>query len=207
MKIRTLFLLLIAALFVECGSGSSTSWSTPNSPEGEIKTILVAALTPDIENRTTAEKEMVFWLRKNKYNAFASIDFKKPDKRLPLPEEIEKILKENNIDAVITLRLKDVEEDARYVSANERNAMTINQGYYYNYMNAWNAYFVPGYYAKAKSITIESNIYETSDGKIVFTAVSDAIQASSIEYTISDLVQSVISKIKGSKVLTPSKKK
>jgi len=85
--------------------------------------------------------------------------------------------------------------------------MTINQGYYYNYMNAWNAYFVPGYYSKAKMITIESNVYETSDGKIVFTADSDAIQATNIEYTISDLVQGVVSNIKTSKVLTPSKKK
>jgi len=205
--IRLLSIVLIGIFAAGCGGGSSVRWSTPNKTEGEIKTILVAALSPVPENRITAEEEMVYWLRKNKYNAFASIDFIKPEKRLPRPEEIEKILNENNLDGLITLRLKDVEEDSRYVSANERNAMTINQGYYYNYMNAWNAYFVPGYYSKAKMITIESNVYETSDGKIVFTADSDAMQATNIEYTISDLVQGVVSNIKTSKVLTPSRKK
>ena len=74
-------------------------------------------------------------------------------------------------------------------------------------MNAWNAYFVPGYYSKATKISVESNIYETSDGQIVFTATSETVQASNIEYTISDLTQSVVTKIKSSKVLTASKRK
>lgn len=190
-----------------CGTGSSVSWSVPNEPEGEIKRILVAVLSPVPENRTIAEKETVFWLRKNKYNAVASIDFIPAEKKLPRPEEIDKILKDNNLDGLLTLRLKDVEEDSRYITASENNAMTINQGYYYNYMNAWNAYFVPGYYSKASSIIVESNIYEASDGQIVFTATSETVQATNIEYTISDIAQSVVTKIKSSKVLTSSKQK
>ena len=190
-----------------CGTGSSVNWSTPNEPEGEIKRILVAVLSPVPENRITAEKEAVYWLRKNKYNAFASVDFLPAEKRLPRPEEIEKILKENNLDGLLTLRLKDVEEDSRYITASQVNAMTLNQGYYYNYMNAWNAYFVPGYYSKATKISVESNIYEASDGQIVFTAISETVQASNFEYTISDVTQSVVTKIKSSKVLTVSKRK
>ena len=190
-----------------CGSGSSVNWSIPNEPEGEIKRILVVVLSPVVENRTTGEKETVYSLRAHKFNAFASVDFIDAEKRLPRPEEIEKILKENNLDGLLTLRLKDVEEDSRYVTASQANAMTLNQGYYYNYMNAWNAYFVPGYYTKATKITVESNIYEASDGQIVFTATSETVQATNIEYTISDVAQSVVDKIKSSKVLTASKRK
>ncbi len=206
MKFYLSILLLI--LLAACGiNKSSTSSSTPNIPQEEIKTVLVAVLSPIPENRTLAENEAVYWLRKNKYNAAPTVNYIKAEKKLPRPEEIEKILKENNFDGLLTLRLKDVEEDSRYVTASEKNAVTIQQTYYYNYMNAWNKYYVPGYYSKATSVIVESNLYESSDGKLVFTGVSDTFQSADIENTISNVVQSVVADLKKSKVLTPSKRK
>lgn len=201
-------LILTTVLLATCRTNkSSISSSTPNIPHGEIKTVLVAVLSPIPENRTTAENEAVYWLRKNKYNASPTINYIKAEKKLPRPEEIEKILKEHNFDGLLTLRLKDIEEDSRYVTASEKNAVTIQQTYYYNYMNAWNKYYVPGYYSKATSIIVESNLYESYDGKLVFTGVSDTFQSADYENTISDVVQSVVSNLKKSKVLTVSKRK
>ncbi len=202
--VSLLFVILLSACV---SSRSSISSSTPNVAQGEIKTVLVAALTPIPENRTTAEKEIIYWLRKNKYNATASIDYIKPENRLPRPEEIEKILNDNKFDALLTLRLKDVEEDSRYVTASEKNAITIQQTYYYNYMNAWNAYYVPGYYSKATSIIVESNLYESNGGKILFTGTSEAFKSTDMENTISEIAQSVVSGLKKSKILTASKRK
>lgn len=197
-------IMLCVVLLTGCGSTSS-SYNTPNEVTGEISRVLVVALTAIPENRTTAEKETVYWLRKNKYQAVASVDFLKAEKRLPRVDEIDKILKDQNLNGLITLRLKEVDEKSRYVTTNEASSTTINAGYYYNYMNAWNANYVPGNYKKASSINVESNVYEVSTAKLVFTTTSETLESQNIEYTISDVAQKAVSKIKGAKILTTRK--
>lgn len=196
-------ILLVLSFLLGCGSANTgASYDTPSQPEKEIKKVMVVALTPILENRKTAEKEMEYWLKKDGYNVIASVDYMPTAARLPRQEEIQKAVRNQNIDGVITMRLKDVEEDSRYVSATETHATSLEQTYIYNYVNAWSKYYVPGYYATASILVVETKLFETANDKLIFTATTETFEASSIEKSISNIARTLAGNLKRSKVLT-----
>ena len=202
---RLSFLFGVVVVIPACASFTTDlTYTTPNSPSGPIKKVVVVALTPVVETRTLLENELVFWLRDNGYDATASVKISKPRRRLPEESELRSLVDENGMDGVLTVRLMDVEKESRYVSSTETRATSITDTYVYNYLNAWRDVYVPGYYASSSILKVESNLYEVRKEQIIFTAQSQTLEAASLEGLISDLSQALTYNIKKSKVLTKS---
>ena len=165
---------------------------------------MAVALTPQVDTRRLLENELVYWLRQNGYDATASVKISTPTSTLPRESELRRLVDENNLDGVLTIRLIDVDQESRYVSATETRATSINDTYVYNYLNAWNDTYVPGYYANSTIIKVESNLYEVENEQIVFTSQSETLDAQDIEGLVSDFSQALTHNLNKSKVLTKS---
>jgi len=165
---------------------------------------LVIALTPQTDTRTLLENELVYWLRNDGYDATASVKLAEPLPALLTSEEIKKMVDDHGLQGILTLRLLDLEKETRYVSATETHAVTITDTYVYNYLNAWNSVYVPGYYANSTLLKIETNLFECDNEQMVFTSESQTLDAQSFEEVISDLSKALAFNIKKSKVLTKS---
>lgn len=63
--------------------------------------------------------------------------------RIPRHEEINKVTEDNDFDGIITLKIKDIEENSRYVSGTETHTTSLEETYIYNYLNAWNELMLP----------------------------------------------------------------
>ena len=203
--IKTLHILSFALLTGCATSRTSITSQVSEHPDKEIIKVMVIALTPVMENRTTAEKELAYWLRKEGYEAEASVERMQAVARIPRHEEINKVTEDNDFDGIITLKIKDIEENSRYVSGTETHTTSLEETCIYNYLNAWNEYYVPGCYSKAKILIIETNLFESESGKLIYTATTEMFEASSMEQMISNLAQKLATNIKRSKVLTKSK--
>ena len=202
---RLLWSLSIGLAFVGCASFTTDlSYRIPNQPSSAINTVVVVALTPDVETRKLIENELVYWLRQDGYDAIASVKVSTPSPRLPTEKELRRIVNDEAQDGVLTMRLIDVDKDSRYVSSTETRSTSLTDTYVYNYLNAWRDTYVPGYYANSSIIKLETNVYEVSNEQIVFTSISETLDAESIEGMVSDFSQALAFNLKKSKVITKS---
>ena len=197
-----IFNSIIFLTLIVLGACASTSTIDSQKSEGEtVNRVLVLALTPIDENKETGENELVYWLRKEGYNAVASVDVLKVRGRLPVKEEIVKVLETQNFDGVITIKLVDIKDSGRFVSSSESNATTLNETYFYNYLNAWNRNYTPGYYQDVRVMVVESNLYAFPKGEIIFSSLSESFVSDSFEGFVNEFSKSLVKELRRSKVI------
>lgn len=201
-SVNTYILLPIIILVLGCAS-SNTSVKVNDQINADvtINRLLVLALTPIDENKETGEKELVYWLRRENYDATASFDVLPVRGRLPVKEEVTRVLEANNFDGVLAIRLVDFEESSRFVSSSEKNATTLNETYFYNYLNAWNGNYQPGYYSNARLMVVESNLYAFPKGEIIYSTISESFISDSFERFASDFSKATMRSLRRAKVL------
>ena len=185
----TLITLLTGLLFISgCVTSNTSITVTKENLNGTtVSRVLILALTPIDENKETGEKELAYWLNKEGIKAVASFDQMSVRGRLPVREEVRRVLESDDYDGVLTLKLINVDENSRYVSSAEKSATTTEELYFYNYLNAWNSAYTPGYYSNSKLMVIESNLYSLPKGEIIYSMVSESFLSDSFETFANDL--------------------
>jgi hypothetical protein len=203
MRASILYLLIPILVSVLGCASSNTSVNVDNhlSSDITIRKLLVLALTPIDENRETGEKELVYWLKRGNYDATASFDILTVRGRLPVIEEVKRVLENNDFDGVLALRLVDFDESSRFVSSSEKNATNLNETYFYNYLNAWNGNYQPGYYSNSRLMVVESNLYAFPTGEIVYSTISESFISDSFEGFAEDFAKATTKSLKRTKVL------
>ena len=200
MNIRNIPIFIFSTFLVLSGCSSSNTLLTvkkqSDTPES-IHKLLVLAMTPNDENRETGEKEIVYWLRDTGYDAFPGCDILSVKGRLPVKEEISKVLTDYGFDGILTMRLVEVDEASQYVSPNSNANI-----YFYNYLSVWSGYYAPGYIDKTRLLTIESNLYVFPKAEIVYSAISESFISDSFESFAADFSKPLVKSLKKSKILS-----
>ena len=199
MNLRSSFTYPFLILIVLFGCSSSNTLLTVNQQldlPGSVNKLLVLALTPVDDNRETGEKEVVYWLREQNYDAVASFDIMSVRGRLPVKEEIVKTMTENGFDGILTMRLVDVNQESQYVSPG-----TNSNYYFYNYLSAWSGYYRPGYIDKSRLIKVESNLYIFPKAEIAYSAISESFISDSFETFAADFSKPLVKSLKKTKLL------
>ena len=108
--------LLLLFLAVGCSPQLSADWTKENYTGKSFKKIAVVGISKDLAARNNFEKEAVALYQKAGINAVAGIDFFPPNmsEAERQPANLRKIVKANNLDAVITMSLIDAQETTRY---------------------------------------------------------------------------------------------
>lgn len=194
--LKTYIFLLFALALTSCKSTQIvSSWV---QPEKEIKIenlskVLVVALFHNETSRRKAEDQMVGYLKGKGIVSYNYLDdaFNKNNE-----EAIRKVIKADNFDAAITMRLIDVDREQVYIPGNDRlNA----PNYYRNFSGYYNRnypfYYQRGYYANTKTYTVETVVFSITQDKIIWSGLTKTTNPDGLIKMTEEIAQVVFKKM------------
>lgn len=185
---RILFIYVVMVLVaISCSTSKiTTSWKAENTAPQQYKKILVLGLIRDADRtkQMNMEIHLVGDLQEMGYHAVSSLQEYGPKFFDNMDEEtsLSKI-KNNGVDAVITIVLLDKQKERKYVPG---NMFYSPYGYYYNrfwgYRTAlYHRIYEPGYYVTDTKYFWESNFYEMSTQKLLYSAQTQSFDPADSE--------------------------
>lgn len=181
MKIRARFIFLILLIVMLSLSGCSysritTSWRADDFQKGQLKKTMVMAIVEKKVVRWKIEDEIVLNLRKMGVEAVQS--YKSfPELKGVDVNRVKAVIAENGQDSVLVARLLDTKKETAYVPATTTSTGGIGGGYggsfgsYYS--GSSTTIYSPGYSFDYKVFTVQTNLYDARDEKLVWTIVSE----------------------------------
>lgn len=186
---RTLLAIAMTALLVACSSTRLvTSWRDPSVSvqEGSLNKVLFIALLKDEATRRAAEDELVM---RSKAQGVASYTyFGNNIEAINAPGMNEQMVKDG-IDGVVIMRLVDLTKEQTYVPGTAYPSYYGSPYGYYGY--AAPMYYDPGYVRTDVTYTIETNIYSTKLGKLVWTGTTSTVNPSSLSTTVREIMEEI----------------
>ncbi len=186
---KAAFLLSISFLFLtSCSSKLSSSWTDDGYKGEAFSKIAVVGISNDLNARLVFEESAVALLKDKGVQAINGIEVfpAKMSEEEQKPANLIKLIKENNVDAVITMSLVDTREATRYEPGESYN---VPAGYYRLGKYVYRRYITvhePGYYVPTQSYLIEAVLHNlkgelTEDSKtLVWTGQSALVDPSSL---------------------------
>ncbi|MEO8447057.1 MAG: hypothetical protein ABI528_06155 [bacterium] len=193
-KLILLFpVLFIAVYFTACTSVTEISgtWKKPATASKKYSKIMVLGLSGEVVNRSAVENAIVAKLKTYGINAVAGTNilpdsFVDSDNNGKVDNENKDIfsakLKDQGIDGVFTISLKDVKENERYVPGTTYyTPSTVYYPFYNYYWQTYNVVHTPGYLSKSTNYFLTSNFYNMSDDQLIWSAQSETINPQSLK--------------------------
>jgi hypothetical protein len=193
-------LILIGIIsLVQFGCGGSISlinvWSNPEYHGGKIEKVLVVGLAPRERSRTIFEHQLTNEFNINGVKAMASLDGMPKDEEIS-KDAFKKYFKDLNLDAVLITGLVRADTSETYVAG---SAIAVSSGYYRDFWGYYNhqvtVYRQPGYIKETKEYLIESTLYETTNGKIIWRGISKSVDPEHIIEVIEVLSKNLVKQL------------
>ena len=196
MKIKLILAALAISLFTACGPSTQIvkTWSDPSLTGATVKTynkVLVIAQLKDDSSRRIAEDKMV--LSSPKGNFVASYSYLKPsqnDQKLVVSD-----LLKDGIEAIILMRLTDIEKTTDYVQGSTYYGGWGYGGGYYGGYGGWgyggSMYTTPGYYEENKTYYVETNIYDVESNKLLWSGTTSTLNPTKANEAIDDIILAI----------------
>lgn len=219
------------AALESCSSTAATtltgSWKDPEATG--YNDFIVVALSKKLPARSMVEEDIVRMLKRERVKGSKSLDVIPHTEKVETPEDkkiaVEKIESLGH-DAIITVTLVKKGEERRYVSGTTSYAPTnvgVGSGYYnpatgenqgqgsYGafgtyYMGASTLYNTPGYYEVDKVYFLESNVYDVSSRKLVWSAQSQTFDGGDLSIASRDFSYVMVEAMKTAKLISMKKK-
>ena len=205
--------LFIAVLLstLSCSPKLSSSFTKEGYTDKNYSKIAVVAISDNLSSRLAFEKTAVDLLLENGINAVQGItmfsqNMSDAEKQ---PSNLIKIIKENNLEGVITMGLVDTKDGHRYEPG---DTYTVPAGYYRVGKHLYRRYITlnePGYYVPSKSYVIEAVLYnlkgELTEGKDtwVWTGESSIVDPSSLQSAAKSFTQKMNNQIIKDGIILP----
>lgn len=201
----------IAIIGVLLGCGGSVSlinvWTDPGYRGDKIEKMLVVGMAPREQTRSIFEYQLTNEFKINGVNAMASLDGMPKDEEIS-KEAFTKYFKDLNLDAVLVTGLVRADTTETYVSG---NSYAVSSGYsrdFWGYYHSnWIIYNEPGYIQETTEYIIESTLYETANGKIIWRGISKAVNPENVIDVIEDLSKTLVQRLGQDGLVTLKKEK
>lgn len=180
---------LASTIFIRCGSTSviTGSWKAPDANIRSYQKFFVAALTDNTSVRQTVEDELSRSLTQLGLQTVNSIEIFPPDflnQEVDKSDEVLRRISETGSDAILTIALIDQTSEERYIPGS--GAYPVGRfGYYGTFMTYYGNWagslYTPGYYTTDKVYYLETNVYDTRSGKLIWSTQSETYNPSGLE--------------------------
>lgn len=181
------FILVLTAIAIGCNTSKITSsWKAENTTLQKYNRILVLCLTREADRRIqeNMENHLVGDLKDLGYTAISSLGEYGP-KTFEQMDETTAIakLKNSGIDAVITIVLLDKKKERKYIPG---NIYATPYGYYFSSLwgyrtTLYHRIYEPGYYVTNTKFFWESNLYDMSTQKLVYSVQTQSFDSDNSE--------------------------
>ena len=210
-KLYTLTILTALLLSGCMGTKFSATWKDPEYSGKSYKKVLVVALSDNAAARGTVEDETTHLLQVKGINGVSGSDILPADRNaIPKDKEVlkEKLTK-GGYEAVLTVGLIDVKEETHYVQGSGYyNPMSYGYygSFYGYYPHMYGAVYQPGYYSSSTVVYLETNLWDVSTGKLMWSGQSKSSDVGSVDKLANSYARSVVSELTGKGLLLPSSK-
>lgn len=200
-KILAAFLFAAAAVFiVSCGSTKTEiigEWQEEAYQKGNIEKVLILGIFNKEKPllRRNFEDGMKKAFESSGIEAIVSMDYMPYDK-VAEEGDFEKYFKDLDIDAVVVSRLVGLDNQRDY-KAGYMYTIPYNNYYgFYGYYYAGIKYAnTTGYLSKNVVVVLETNIYETSDKKLIWSGISETVDPDKASDVINSFGNALVDKL------------
>ena len=206
---KILFLCIpILVLLSACSNSRITSsWVDPYS-KTPLKKVMVVALLDDKDRRLKEqmENQLAQELTAQGLSATTAYhDFGPKSFEGMKESEVIKQLRTSGIDGVISIVLLDQSKEKNYVAGNvnyEPQTVFVRTSRFYGYYTTiYNRVVTPGYYQTNTNYFFETNLYDVSRNKLLYSAQSETFDPSSVENMAEKHSKAIIKDMKSKAVL------
>ena len=186
-RIAVVFLLVTCV----CASTKMTkAWVYPERGPLQFESVMALVLVQDSLIRRNGEDVLVEEIRQA--DAVASYTLL-PESDLADEDKVRAAVVKSGVEAIIVMRPMYDEQETRYVSG---SYPTYYNSFYGYYGWAYPVVYSPGYFKQDRLVGIETNIYDTADGKLVWSGMSETTNPKNTRKTIADTAKAVRSAMK-----------
>ncbi len=191
-----------ASLVTACATTQPIAqWQDSSYTGGPVDNILIIGVSDKETNRRIFEDSFVRELKARNVTAVASAGIMPVDQKISR-ETIEAAIKGRKIDAVLITRLLGVSEEQSYVPPTYQPMVMPGYGSYYGYYSrAYDYVYEPGYYAKYKVYKLETNLYQASTAKLIWSMQTESVEPKSPQQVIEDQIRIVTENLAKSKLI------
>jgi len=207
MKALSILMFTTISLLMSCSSTQVTSsWKAEKLPANKYKKVMVLGIIKEKDRslREELENQIVSNLKEQGYYATSAMQEYGPKAFARFKEEeIADRLKNSGYDAVLTTVLLDKSKDQRYTPGSVSYQPV---GTYYNrfgryYTTIYDRVYTEGYYTTSTNFFLESNLYDTKSGDLVYSVQGQAFDPSSAATLSNDYARTLIKDMKKNDVL------
>jgi len=195
----TLSILTIVAIAVTaCATTKFTGvWTDEQYKGGPIKSIMIVGVSENQRNRNIFETAVAKAFTEQGVRAVKSIDTL-GDKK-PTEENVINAASASEVQAVLTTRLVGITEEQVY---HPPTAYAAPYPYYYH----WNTYYphmydYSGYVSTYTNVNLETNIYDTAEKKLIWSAASETFNPQDVNDVVEELANKLVKELKSSKLI------
>lgn len=183
--------LVATMIMVSCGSTQiASSWKEPNKTVSinKLNKVLVVALFKDETSNRNAEDQMVGYL---KDVGLASYKYFKPNFDRKNEDIIREMIKMDEFDGAITMRLVDVDKEQIYTPSRSSPYPMYYRNFSGYYYRNWAYSSAPGYYSSTKTYTVETVVFSIKEDKIIWSSLTKTTDPDGVQKMTEEIAEVV----------------
>ena len=192
---RTLLIagLALASVLVACSSTSLDGvWIDPEYAAEGMDNFMVLAIAENPGNRRIYEQQMVDKLAGRKIHAMPSFTVL-PDAQNINEDTVKPLIEQNELDAIIVTRVLSIDQSTDYVPG---STYVVPNSYYYGFYGYYSRSYAvvsePGYYTENTTVLLETNVYDCSNSKLIWSGVSRTYNPSNTSSAINEITSLIV---------------
>jgi hypothetical protein len=180
----TIILALTALALTACANKPPPVERRSKSFSGKVDDIMVIGVSENAERRFTFETSFVKALAANQTRAMPSREILTSSINLTR-EIVEKAIEGQQVGAVLITRIAGVKEKETYQLQDDYDYERADSGYYDIALQETNK----GYYANEKLVLLETRLFDTASGKLIWSLQSGATAETEPKKIIKELIE------------------
>ena len=181
----------VILLLTSCASTKViSSWKLPETGPLQFERIMAMVLVQDASVRRSGEAELVQQIRRaNAVPSYSVLN----EEQLANEAQVKRAVSESGVDGIVVMRPVYNEQETNYVPGSYPMP-------YYSFYGYWGwAYplaYSPGYYQTDRLVGVETNIYDISNEKLVWSGLTQTTNPTDVRKLVAETAQKVRSEMR-----------
>ena len=208
-------MVLLSLFIAACASSTSItgSYKSPGVTQVAYKKVFISVLTDNVSAKQNVETAISQYLAGKGVATVKSTTVFPPDFHTSGNDKDKDVLlqkiRDNGCDGILTIALVNKETETRYVPGSTAYPVA-GFGYYGTfgayYAYGYNNFYSPGYYTNDKVYYVETNIYDVTTEKLVWSAQSKTYDPASLDSFIQDYEKAISQQVIKDGLILPTGK-
>ena len=173
----------------------------------QFKSVFIAAMTSNMSVKGALEDAFAKEAAANNFKSVKSIELFKPGMRSGELNEVQILntIRTTGSETILTINLKDKENQTRYVPGSSTYSPVASNNYYNNFYGYYTTAYVEnqteGYYTTDKVYFIECNLYNAANEELLWSAQSQTTNPSNIDAFAKEYASMIVARLKSDRVM------